>query len=179
MDKNIRYLLIVGGIIVLILIAASVYFQTNKTTPASPNQGLSINNEPKKSETQLDIPENVSVPEQNQQTSQDVAAPVSVVPASPQNNTSLRTFEIKAEGDLFKPNEIITYTGDVVEIKVTAVDKNYEWIQPDYGFNVKISKGATKSIEFQATTVGKFIFYCESCGGLKSAAIGYVTVVPK
>ena len=180
MDKNVRYLLTVGGIIILIIAAVIVYknFQTNKTTPFSSNQGQS-NNETNKSQTHLDLPENISVPEKNQQVAQDVAAPVSVIPASPQGNQSLRKFEIKAEGNSFKPSEVIVYTGDVVEIKVTAIDKEYDWIQPDYGFNVKIPKGTTKSIEFQATTAFKFVFYCESCCGIKSTSVGYVTIVPK
>ena len=182
MDKNVRYLLIVGGIIILILAAVSVYknFQTNKTTPPPSSQGPSLNNETNKSQTHLDLPANVNVPEKNQQVAQDVAAPVSVSPTSPQSNRNLRRFEIKAEGNIFKPKEIIVYSGDVTRIEVTAVDKDYDWNQPDYGFNnVKIPKGATKPIEFQATTPGKFIFYCESCGGLKSTAVGYIAVVPK
>ena len=90
MNKNFRYLAIAGGIIVLI--ALIVVYQKSHTNniiqpPSKEFLALGDNN---KSRTQLDVPENVSVPEQNQQTSQDVAVPVNVVPASPQSNTSLR-----------------------------------------------------------------------------------------
>ena len=178
MNKNIRYLITVAAVIILIFLIVGIS-KIKKSSPPPSTQGTSPTEEVKENLTHLAVPENISVPETNQETTlPDVAKPISVSPAAPQSDRSLRKFEIKAEGNKFTPKEIIVYEKDIVRINITAVDKDYDWALPDYGFNVKIVKSATQTVEFQATTVGKFIFYCESCGGLKSSAIGYVTVVP-
>ena len=178
MSKNIRYLITVAAVIILIFLIVGIS-KIKKSSPPPSTQETSPTEEVKENLTHLAVPENISVPEINQETTlPDVAKPISVSPAAPQSDRSLRKFEIKAEGNKFQPQEIIAYEKDIVRINITAVDKDYDWTQPDYGFNVKIPKGTTKPIEFQVTTTGRFIFYCEACGGLKSSAIGYVTVVP-
>mgnify|MGYP001567345798 CR=1 FL=1 len=177
-NKIFRYLIIAAAIAILIFLAVSIY-RARKPTPSVSQQPSPPTTEAT-SQTRLEVPKNITVPDSNQTTTApDIAKPVSVSPATPQGDRSLRKFEIRAEENKFKPKEIIAYEKDIVQIKVTAVDKDYDWVQPDYGFNVKIAKGTTKTIEFQVTTVGKYVFYCEACGGLNSTAVGYVTVVPK
>ena len=68
--------------------------------------------------------------------------------------------------------------GETVNLSVTAVDANYSFTQPDYGFNDMIAKGKTQTIQFQAMASGNFSFYCSSCGGPLKGPVGHIIIVP-
>lgn len=109
----------------------------------------------------------------------NVAKPQIVGPANPSNTASFRSFTVSIKGNVFSPDTVIVKMGDIAHINFMAVDKDYDFTQPDYGFYVLIPKGQTKLVEFQATAEGKFTFYCKSCGGPAKGPVGYVVVVPK
>ena len=55
---------------------------------------------------------------------------------------------------------MIVKAGDTVNLELTAVDANYAFTQPQYRFNDPIAKGKTQTVQFQASQVGNFTFYC-------------------
>ena len=91
----------------------------------------------------------------------------------------LNCFSVSVSGNKFSPDTIIVKVGDRARINFTAVDKDYDFTQPDYGFSVPLPKSQKKIVEFQASAEGKFTFYCKSCGGLSKGPVGYLVVVSK
>ena len=59
------------------------------------------------------------------------------------------------------------------------MDKDYDLTIPDYGIKKLVKKGEKGVVQFMAVAEGKFLFYCESCGGADSSAKGYIVVVKK
>ena len=117
------------------------------------------------SQTSSDVPKNVALPE--------------VVSGNPNQNSSFRSFDIKADSNKFTPDTVIVRQGDTLNMNVTAVDKDYDIFQPDYGTKVRIPKGTAQKVQFQATDSGKFLFYCVSCGGPSKGPTGYIIIAPK
>ena len=173
-QKNI---FIIGGIIIIILIIIGVYSQSGKEngeSALSEQEGISG------SKTAFSVPEGTVVPGQGEEgISEEVAIPVNVTNAAPDVEAKFRSFDISAENDKFIPSSIIVNSGDTVHIDFIAVDKSYDITFPDYGMKQVAQKGETKILEFQATKEGKFVYYCQSCGGLDSTAQGYIIIVNK
>lgn len=140
---------------------------TGGGTPASPTRSA--------------VPPNVVVPGQNATSGvpEGFAVPKVVIPAAPGVTSNLRVFDIKGEKGKFVPSTVAAYAGDVVHVNFTAVDKAYDITFPDYGMKQTAAKGETKVLEFQAAATGKFAYYCDSCGGLNSSAVGYIIIAPK
>ncbi|MCS7200741.1 MAG: cupredoxin domain-containing protein [Patescibacteria group bacterium] len=93
-----------------------------------------------------------------------LAIPEEAVPASAdQSEVKLRTFNLQIRKNKIVPREIRVYVGDVVEINVTAVDKNYDLQIPEYGLKTQVGKGESSVIQFQASQPGKFILLCSLC----------------
>jgi len=129
--------------------------------------------------TRETAPENVTVPNQGDKNApQNVAVPSSVSPGSASGSTSIRKFSIKIENNEFTPNTVIVKLGDTVDLSFTAVDRDYDFTQPDYGFKASVLKGSSQRIQFGATAAGKFTFYCSSCGGPSKGPVGYVIIAP-
>lgn len=97
----------------------------------------------------------------------------------PDDSLKVRNFSVSVSGNQFSPNTVVAKVGDTVHFTVTAIDKDYDFTQPDYGFRVLLPKGKPKAIEFQATADGKFAFYCTSCGGPSKGPVGYLVIAPK
>ena len=129
--------------------------------------------------TSAPAPIGVKVPEPNSSAPLNVAKPNLVAPASPGSSSNLRLFNLEIKGDKFTPDTIIVNKGDIVSLTITAVDKNYDFTQPDFGFKKSISKGQTQEIGFQASAVGKFTFFCSACGGPDKGPVGYIIIVAK
>lgn len=119
------------------------------------------------------------VPELNSLAPSNVAKPTLVAPASPGAPESLRKFSLKIENNKFSPDTVIVNKGDVIQLSIIALDKNYDFTQPDFGFKKSIPKGQTQEIGFQASAVGKFTFFCSACGGPDKGPIGYIIIVAK
>jgi len=92
---------------------------------------------------------------------------------------SARNFNVVLDGDSVFPQKIIIKLLDMVTINFSAIDKTYDFIQPDNGLAWTVPKGGSKSLQFQGATPGEFTFYCESCGGPDKGPVGYFIVVPK
>lgn len=126
--------------------------------------------------TKMELSKDVKVYNAGETAPEGTAVPDSV---SDYGLTKLRSFTMKIENGVFTPQTFICYQGEMMKIWITAIDKDYDVVQPDNGLRQTIKKGETKFIESQMNDIGKFVFYCESCGGLNSKAIGYMLVVPK
>jgi nitrous oxide reductase len=181
MNKNKIIILVVVATMIAIFFVMN--FSKNKSNVTRDNREENITDEKSQSQNQTwqDSLKNIEVPEVGEtNVSKGVAVPRNVIPASTASEAKIRNFsEMKIENNTFVPEEFIVKQGDVFDVNVTAVDKDYDFTQPDYGFNLNIKKGETKRVQFQATASGKFTFYCKSCGGPEKGPIGYLTVVPK
>lgn len=134
---------------------------------------------PQKSTTVAPVPANITVPnEGDKNVTSSVAVPQIQVSAHPTGGSSqYRQFAIDADNSAFTPATVVAKKGDIIDLEITAVDKDYDFTQPDYGFSaVPIPKGETKRVQFQALNAGKFTFYCTSCGGPNKGPIGYIII---
>ncbi len=130
--------------------------------------------------TRADVLPGVVVPEPGGNVPDGVAKPEGVKPTMPGGLVDRRNIqEIKVLGDKFEPSTIIVYRNEVVDINFLAVDKNYDFTQPEYSMSVPLQKGRGRLVEFQALAVGDFVFYCASCGGPKNGPVGHFIVVEK
>jgi heme/copper-type cytochrome/quinol oxidase subunit 2 len=177
--KNILTIIIV----LVIIILAIVLINSKSESPVKQeekNFEEEIISEEQGSLTKQEVPENITVPELNETpVDENVAVPLTVSQAAPGVTAMLRRFEIKAENDEFSPSEIIVNQNDTIHIDFTAVDKEYDMTLPDYGMKAVAAKGETKVFEFQAVGSGKFLYYCDSCGGIESKTQGHITILPK
>ena len=179
MNKN-KIIALVVILVVVVLAISFVFKNKTQTVQNQPQPTPQTSVGGQKSQTWQAPPENVTVPEAGQTNVPEVVAvPKNVSPASVVSDAKMRAFEMKIENNKFTPQEFIVKQGDIFDADVTAVDKDYDFTQPDYGFNLSIKKGETKRVQFQATAVGKFVFYCKSCGGPEKGPVGYLVVVPK
>jgi heme/copper-type cytochrome/quinol oxidase subunit 2 len=176
-----KKLIIIAVAVVVVLTGVLVFVKRapQSGTTTSTGGGNVSGAVPSGPKTREAAPANVVVPsEESKDVPQNVALP-EVVSGNPNQNSSFRSFDIKADGNKFTPDTVIVRQEDTININVTAVDKDYDFFQPDYGIKVQIPKGATNKVQFQGTASGKFLFYCVSCGGPDKGPTGYVIIAPK
>ncbi len=173
--KNKKNLIIIAVIVILIVLV----FVLIKSKPTiSPEEGITP--EAEEILTRMEVPEDIVVPEmEDELENKEIAVPLTVTQAGPQTEAMFRRFEIKAEKDKYSPSEVIVNERDTVHIDFTAVDKEYDLTFPDYGMKQTAKAGEKKVLEFQAMIPGKFLYYCDLCGGLEGNTKGYIIVVPK
>jgi len=181
--RTIRIIIIVVVVVVIVFVALIVMF-ASRTSPAQGPGGetaTATTTAPVAVPgTRAAVSGTIVVPEKGAtDVPENVAVPTVVGPAGPATSASFRSFDVRAVGDAFVPDTINVYQRDTVRINMTAVDKDYDVTQPDYGFKVLVPKGATKPIEFGATASGKFTFFCAACGGPEKGPVGYLVVAPK
>lgn len=131
------------------------------------------------SATVSDVPADTVVPEVGDAQSGDVAVPNSVVDAAPGVEAKSRSYVVTVNGDKFSPSTIAARVGDTISIRFTAEDKDYDYTQPDLGLSAKLLKGKEQLIQVSPSTVGRFTFFCASCGGPDKGPVGYLVVAPK
>jgi heme/copper-type cytochrome/quinol oxidase subunit 2 len=172
--------LIIAVAAIVLLVSIILFWPRAKTsptqsgTPPSNSQGLTS-----QSATVAAVPANIGVPNEGDNVGSGVAVPQIQTPAHPSGagTGDFRQFAISADNNAFVPATVIVKSGDIIDLEITAVDKNYDFTQPDYGFSaVSLPKGETTKVQFQALNTGKFTFYCASCGGPNKGPIGYVIV---
>ncbi len=176
LQNNRKIIGIVVGVVVAAIIVGIV---VSRSGPSSPAPAPAPSSEPSVPVTRETAPKNVVVPGENAtNTPANVAVPESVSRGSVSDpSVSQRDYAVKAENDKFVPDTVIVKLGDLIKINLTAVDKAYDFTQPDFGFHADIAKGATQKIQWTATDTGKFMFYCKSCGGPSAGPVGYIVIV--
>ncbi len=184
MNKN-TLILLIGGLIIVggigFWYASSMNANPGTTPP--PVAPTPTPATPPPSTTHLPVPPNTKVPEPGEKPADTtVAVPVSVTPAAPGVEAKIRSYNITANANVFDPSTVIANVGDTIHINFTAVDKTYDITVPDYGLKQTAKKGETKVLEFQAVAEGKYLYYCELCGGTATApgsASGYMIISKK
>ena len=172
-------LAVVVGIVILVVVFAKPWTgpETGVLNNGQPSSGSPA---PQGSLTRQAAPTNVVVPSKNTtNVPENVAVPKEVSPGNISGTTSYRSFALSASGGKFSPDTIIVQKGDTVNLSFTSVDGDYDFTQPDFGFNVAVPRGSMKPIKFEATAPGKFIFYCKTCGGPSSGPVGYLIIAAK
>ena len=171
-------ILIIAAIVVVLVIGAVVIFGGKKSGLApSPTPTPSG----KYTATKHELPKDAKVYGVGEKTPEGVAAPISISKMTGDAGINLYAFSITAEKNKFTPNTVFVYQNDIVKLFIKAVDKDYDIYQPDSGLKMVFKKGeAEKYLEKQMFEApGDYVFYCESCGGLNSTAVGHIIVVPK
>jgi heme/copper-type cytochrome/quinol oxidase subunit 2 len=120
----------------------------------------------------------IPVPEPGQKFQEGVAVPKESVSSAPGKESKLRIFEVKGENGVIFPVNFRAYQNDVINIKLTAIDQDYDFSLEGYNVQVKAKKGETKTIEFQALNLGVYNFYCSLCS-TKEKPAGKIIIVPK
>lgn len=129
--------------------------------------------------TREPIDPSIVAPAMNSQVPQNIAQPLSVSPLLRNSKYKLRAFQIAIAENKFAPDTVIVEIGDGVQIDFTAVDKDYDVYQPEYGFKQTIEKGETKPVQFRADATGKYTFFCARCGGPLEGPRGYLMVTER
>ncbi len=175
---------IAGAAVLAIALAVFIgwYFGSKAGVPGEQQAGTAPQGAgmtPEKSQTLQAVDPNTVVPDASSTVPANVAAPQLVTQASPNSQSNFRSFSLTVSGNEFTPNTVIVNVGDTVHLNIMAMDKDYDFTQPDTGLSQPLPKGVSKVVEFQATVEGKYTFYCKSCGGPAKGPVGYVTAVPK
>ncbi|MGD1003602.1 MAG: cupredoxin domain-containing protein [Minisyncoccia bacterium] len=186
MDERKKIIIeIVIAVVVLAAVAALVVYAlrgsgagpvpgSGQTQTANGNSGVAA---APTSSTMAPVPANTVIPNKGAtSTPANVAVPVVQGPGNPGGSVSYRSFNIKIAGGAYSPNTVAVKQGDTVNIEMTAVDANYGFTQPNYGFSGVIPKGKTQTIQFEALQAGDFTFYCASCGGPAKGPVGHLIV---
>lgn len=172
----------VGIAVAVIALIAIVFFVVRSLPPGPASSGDTGNSAPSEppSPTRQEVPSGTVVPEvSSTNLPSGVAQPESVKPSGGSSSPYLRNFHLTVKNDAVSPNNIVAYAGDILTISFESGDKSYEFVQPDFGLGWQIPAGGAKTLQFQATTPGKFIFYCPSCGGPDRGPVGYITAAPR
>jgi heme/copper-type cytochrome/quinol oxidase subunit 2 len=184
---NKRDILIAAAVILIIVIIgiAVVTIKKNGNAPGSATGTSSlpttVSSSPTSasSTTLLPVPSNVTVPDLGATSTNGVAVPQVESAAAPGVTAKYRSFNITVQNGAFSPSTVAVKVGDTVDLEITAVGGNYDFTQPDLGFNATLPDGVKKKVQFAPPTTGKFVFYCSSCGGPAKGPVGYIIVTDK
>ncbi|MDD3778405.1 MAG: cupredoxin domain-containing protein [Patescibacteria group bacterium] len=195
MVKNKKQLgIIISGVMIILLLLVIVFLEMKKGDKDGgaipPNdfvpEYLEENDVPASTNWEEDefrqvVPDGVVVPEPGEQITEElkdvIAVPTDVVPTSQDSKSNIRKFEIRGEGNKFIPSQIIVNYNDDIQIEITAVDKDYDLVLQGYNMRQNIPQGMTKNLSFQAYNEGRFLYYCDSCGGKEAGAFGEIVIV--
>ncbi len=167
---------VAGAVIMISVLIVGINYKSKKNIPNG-NENMPVGFV--ESDTKKAVPEGAYVPEADQENADtDLAIPTNVVNAAPDVDAKMRMFDIRADKGIFAPSKISVRKGDTVRISISAIDKDYDFVLPDFGMRQTMKKGEKKAVEFQATNEGLYSYYCEQCGGLDSTATGTITIVP-
>lgn len=84
------------------------------------------------------------------------------VKSFPVNSHMLWVIEMKGENNAFEPPSLIVKEGDVVDIRLSAMDRDYEIYLPQLGIYKLVAKGSKSEIQFQAYPAGEHVFSCKA-----------------
>lgn len=168
MDKKV----LIGIGVAVVLVIGGIFFLVQPKTPGAPigqagggTSASQMNNVIVPGTTSTNVPAGVALPQ-------------SVLPVAAGANSQLRVFNIAIDHGSFSPTTLNVRQGDSLQVRFAAEDRDYDVYQPQYGFSLKILKGTTKLLGFDAVQAGQFQYYCRSCGGPSAGPVGYINVVP-
>jgi len=175
---------LVAAAVVLVFVGAAVLIAIKNKSgnqTASPNpEAAAVGAVESSSKTMGAVPPGTQAPGRGEENlPAGAAVPQAVAPAAPGISANKRIFQVTVQSDAFTPDTVIIKQGDTMQIYFTAVDKNYDFKQPDMGLSRLLPKGKPTLIEGSPPSPGKYTFYCQSCGGPDKGPVGYIIVVSK
>lgn len=152
---------------------------TGETNPTAVNQPTI--QQPQPTTYSLSNLASLRVPEPNEKLDDPTIAIPNSAMSIPNSPIKTRSFEITAQKNTFVPDKIIVYKDDIVRIRFTPIDGNFDLTVSGFGVKKEAKMAETVVLEFQADTSGAFTFLCEGCGmkGDKPAVWGTLFVVPR
>lgn len=97
--------------------------------------------------------------------------------ADKETGAKLGMFEMRISSGGYAPNELTVKKGDVVQIRISAVDADYDFTIPYNGIYQFIKKEETKTVSFGVTDAGTLTFTCrDHCP--RSGREGKLIVIP-
>lgn len=92
-------------------------------------------------------------------------------------DSQVKTFNIEAGSFYFKPDEIRVKKGDLVKINIQSVSMMHDFYIDELNVKSPIVKdGDTGSVEFVATEVGTFEFYCSVGEHRQNGQVGKIII---
>ncbi len=111
--------------------------------------------------------------------SAELTKPVSEAPAFiGATDEKFRIFEMQVSKNGYSPDNFTVNLGDTVQIKMTAVDGDYDFSMPWSGLYKFAKKGENKNITFGVRSAGTFNFECRDHCPAGNVIKGTVVVLP-
>ncbi len=109
------------------------------------------------------------------------AAPPEVPAAAPLKERAkapaIKTFKITGKNWEWSQTMITVKKGDHVRLVITGADADHGFAMKDFGINVTVKPGETKTVDFVADKVGEFGFRCSiPCGEGHRDMVGKLVV---
>lgn len=172
-----KRLWIVLGVALVVLVAGIAAFFTFRSSSPVSQPGAKVE---VAKPTREEVPPGTVVPDgASADLPAGVANPEGVKLTGASSSPYLRNFSVTINNDTVSPSNIVAYVGDILTITFESRDKDYDFVQPDYGLTWQVPGGGSKTFQFQADSTGKFIFYCPSCGGPDKGPVGYITAATR
>ena len=151
-------ILIIVGLIVFLLIVVAIGVWSNKNVQTAPGTMTGPSELPQVATSTAytpEVPKNVTV-----------TVPTASAPAAPDSSAQLGIFNVTIDKTGFHPSSLVVKDGNIVQIKATSLDGDYDFYIPKKEMYQMIKKGETKPLMFTANMVGTFLFECRDyCPG--------------
>lgn len=103
--------------------------------------------------------------------------PVETTAQEPEPKPEIKEFTIVARQFVFEPDTITVNTGDTVKLTINSVDVTHGFAISEFGVNVILPRGKTKTVEFVASLAGTYRMFCSvQCGSGHSSMKGTLIV---
>lgn len=146
--------IVIGLVIFVALIVVVSFFQKNKPSErvGQDTQGMDL----LKTEATTTPATFVKKVPQNAV----ITTPIASAPAAPNTKAEFGIFNLTIDKAGFHPSSLTVKRGNVVQIKVTSLDDDYDMWIPHKEMYWLIPKGDTKPFTFTALETGTFLFQC-------------------
>ena len=161
---------IIVFIIVVLVVAAIVYVILSSSNKTS--EPIGVTTESPSSSSAVSKTYKAEVPKDAV-----LSKPVTEVPAAPNVKEKLGFFDMTVTKNGYEPSSLTVKKGNLVQLRLTAVDADYDWSMPFAGLYKMIKKGEIGEVGFGATLAGTFIFECKDYCPAKNSK-GTVVVMP-
>lgn len=104
--------------------------------------------------------------------------PVIESPAAPNSDAKFGIFNMTVGENGYEPSIITVGQGNLVQIKLTALDGDYDFNMPYKGLYQFVKEGETKQISFGVKTSGTFAFECRDFCPEGKKIMGELVVLP-
>jgi len=92
------------------------------------------------------------------------------------NKSPTVTLELAGDADVFSPKQLTARINQIVTINISAKDHVYDFFLPDFGLYLTIPQDEKKSVQFQASSLGRFVFYCKDHCTNPQMTCGFLTI---